>query len=165
MVLVLATFIAGVVGITGATGIPATAAMTPFPTFPVRRIVELLLMYFPVGFALPMVFAERRSWYVLAAGVALAMSLSASGLAILNNQGVHLIPPVPRPPLLPFLPARPFLAEAALAAAGSVAGAWAGGVGWMRFRSHYWRGPRKSAEIWSSMPYQDYRRAATKIPD
>jgi VanZ family protein len=163
VVLVLTTVMAGLFGIARSTEIPGTATAALGPAL-VRRIVERLLMYFPIGFALPVVLTRGRRWYATAAILAVAMSLSTSGLSALQDENVrHDLSLVPFQPLLPFLPVPPFVADAALATAGALAGVWVGGPGWVLFRSRYWHRASKSAEIWSSPVPRDYRPGETKI--
>jgi len=163
VLLLLATFVAGIAGIARGASIQSFTATAPGALFPVRRVVELLLMYFPIGFALPMVLPEGRSWYGAAVVGSFAMSLSIDGLAALLGPGTHpfgsFLPSLPFPPLLPFV------ADAAVAVTGSWAGVWTAGPGWERFRSRYWRRARKSGETRSSTVHPEYWPSETKIHD
>jgi VanZ family protein len=164
VLLVLATFVAGTAGIARGSSIRSFTATAPGALFPVRRVVELLLMYFPIGFALPMALPDGRAWYAAAVVGTLPMSVSMDGVAALLTPGAHPFGSfLPHLPLPPFLPVPPFVADAALATAGVLAGVWVGGPGWVLFRSRYWRRASKSAEMWSSPVPRDYRPGETKI--
>ncbi len=86
---------------------------TSFET--ISNTIELMLIYFPVGFSIAMVLRPRWRVYTAALGVSLAIALL---LEYMQGWIVGRYPDI---------------TDAAVATLGALLGAWAGGAGWKRF--------------------------------
>ena len=88
----------------------------------VSNVAEIMMAFFPIGFAAAMVTGRSRRAWMLAIGTVLAISAPIEQLQgwIVAANGLHRYPDI---------------TDIAIAILGGAFGAWAGAAGWSRFRA------------------------------